>query len=509
MRNYEPAATDNLGRDMTIVRLIRLRREKQKARRCAAALVLGSIVTSITMITSTSGDSRYLVAPLLMLACLVAVYTAVLWSRDGRLPVFEVGTLLVAATFVYSAVPLLGFIAMGHQWAPWVDNRLLAYPFDAYEIALFGWRDALYLGTFIGVYLLVRRSVSARSAPLEPVPAPLIAAIVIVVAVLYAYKIAIMVGYGIDFGTPYSSTAELVARVAQMPLVLLQITVIVLAAFLVVKEALLLVMIRKWRSLKWRFILVAVLIVEVIAVAVRMGGRAEAVLLLLAFAALYDRFVRPVRLKWITIGGVLLIAGFLIQGHLRGLLTLRELTISNALTTSNEFQSLFTTSYDLYQRKHLGVLGPVPWQIYASDFYLLVPQQLLPFAKIDPAEWYLDVLGIRGKGVGFMFGVMSQAVLGLDWIELIIRGAVLGVAFGALHRWYVRHASSFWATLFYLFVGIWSFYTFRATTFWFVHFIVYEFVPVMIVIKTVEYALRRGYLVELGGRGAVYPAATQ
>jgi len=331
----------------------------------------------------------------LMLACLVAVYTAVLWSRDGRLPVFEVGTLLVAATFVYSAVPLLGFIAMGHQWAPWVDNRLLAYPFDAYEIALFGWRDALYLGTFIGVYLLVRRSVSARSAPLEPVPAPLIAAIVIVVAVLYAYKIAIMVGYGIDFGTPYSSTAELVARVAQMPLVLLQITVIVLAAFLVVKEALLLVMIRKWRSLKWRFILVAVLIVEVIAVAVRMGGRAEAVLLLLAFAALYDRFVRPVRLKWITIGGVLLIAGFLIQGHLRGLFTLRELTISNALTTSNEFQSLFTTSYDLYQRKHLGVLGPVPWQIYASDFYLLVPQQLLPFAKIDPAEWYLDVLGIR------------------------------------------------------------------------------------------------------------------
>ena len=53
--------------------------------------------------------------------------------------------------------------------------------------------------------------------------------------------------------------------------------VIVLAAFLVVKEALLLVMIRKWRSLKWRVILVTVLIGEVIAVAVRMGGRAEAV----------------------------------------------------------------------------------------------------------------------------------------------------------------------------------------------------------------------------------------
>src|SRR5438132_14210250 len=138
MRNYEPAATDNLGRDMTIVRLIRLRREKQKARRCAAALVLGSIVTSITMITSTSGDSRYLVAPLLMLACLVAVYTAVLWSRDGRLPVFEVGTLLVAATFVYSAVALLRFIAIRHQWAASRDNRSRAYPVGSDGLRLVG-----------------------------------------------------------------------------------------------------------------------------------------------------------------------------------------------------------------------------------------------------------------------------------------------------------------------------------------------------------------------------------
>jgi hypothetical protein len=132
----------------------------------------------------------------------------------------------------------------------------------------------------------------------------------------------------------------------------------------------------------------------------------------------------------------------------------------------------------------------VPWQIYVSDLYLIIPSQLLPFEKWDPAEWYLDVIGARGTGVGFMFGVMAQAVLGLDWAELVARGALLGHVSALLHRWYVRRARRFWPTLLYLFVGIWAYYTVRATSFYLVHFVVYQFGSVMAGVALLSAALR-------------------
>ena len=125
------------------------------------------------------------------------------------------------------------------------------------------------------------------------------------------------------------------------------------------------------------------------------------------------------------------------------------------------------------------------------DRYLVIPSQLLPFSKTDPAEWYLEVIGAQGTGVGFMFGVMAQAVLGFDWIELAARGALLGLLFALLHRWYVRRARRFWPTLLYLFVGIWSYYTIRATTFYLLHFVVYQFVSIMVATTVLTAALRR------------------
>ena len=49
----------------------------------------------------------------------------------------------------------------------------------------------------------------------------------------------------------------------------------------------------------------------------------------------------------------------------------------------------------------------------------------------------------------------------------------------------------FWPTLLYLFVGIWSYYTFRATSFYLLHFVVYQFVPVMVVATLLGVAVRR------------------
>jgi len=474
---------------ITIPRLLRVRRVQAHARRQALALVIVTVVVSAITLALTKTDYRYLAAPVLAMVNFGSIYVAILWNRDRRLPVFEIGTLWVASAIVYSAFPFLGFMAMGLQWSAWGDNRLFGYDFDVLEIASFGWRYVVYLASFIVVYLVIRGRKSARSTPLKPVSPQLVGTVILILFMQYAFKWGMAYGYGLNLEVPYTELRQLAQRMAETPLLLLQVTFIILAAVLLAKQAVMLMIIQSWRSLKWRFVLVAWLAIEVMTVVIRKGGRGVAVLLLLTFAVFYDRFVKPLRAKWVVIGGTLLLSGFLVQGHLRGFMTLRDLTVSNVLTTGNEFQSLFATAFDIYQRKKLETLGPVPWQVYASDLYILIPQQLLPFEKIDPSVWYLEVLGARDTGVGFMFGVMSQAVLGLDWLELAFRGALLGALFAGLHRWYVRHARSFWATLFYLFVAIWSYYTFRATSFWFMHFIVYQFIPVIVVAKTIEYTL--------------------
>jgi hypothetical protein len=207
---------------------------------------------------------------------------------------------------------------------------------------------------------------------------------------------------------------------------------------------------------------------------------------------LYHRLVKPVTFRTFFVLGALLLTAFLVAGSLR---MLQDLQASerpkNVLTTANEFQALFATAFDLYQMKENGSLPPVPWQIYAADFYLEIPSQILPFQKIDPSNWYIEIIGQSGGLTGFMFGVMSQAVLGLGWAELALRGFILALLLALLHRWYVRHATQLWPTLFYLFVAIWIYYTMRATTFWFVYYIVYRFLPVLLAAKFVEILLSR------------------
>jgi hypothetical protein len=76
-----------------------------------------------------------------------------------------------------------------------------------------------------------------------------------------------------------------------------------------------------------------------------------------------------------------------------------------------------------------------------------------------------------------MFGVLSQAILGFDWMELALRGVLLGCLLGAFHRWYVRHAARFEVTLLYVFVCVLSYSSVRAGTLYFLYPVIYRFLP--------------------------------
>lgn len=437
-------------------------------------------------------ENRPLVVPMLALGELTLLYVTVLWCRDGELPVFESGTMHVLATGAYGIIALLGFVRMQGAWDPQADARLQAYLFNAAELGSFGWRYVVYLASFAVVYLVVRGRASATGVDFAPVPRTTVTVIVVLLVVLYLARLVLLAVYGpsADLQSDPEATASVTAR--PMPYPLRQLAHNLVSALLVVKQAMLTLIVARWRCPAARLVVLAWLALAAVATAAHLGSRTNSVLLLLSFGMLYHRLVRPLSALALSAAGAALLTGFLLHGavrHSRGLEPFeREY---HPVAGANEFQAIFTNGFDLQKRRDGGVLPAVPWQIHAVDLYLTVPSQLLPFEKFEPSAWYAGAIGVADSGIGLMFGVIAQSVVGYGWIELVLRGAALATVMALLHRWYVRRASQLWPTLLYLFVATWSYFSFRATTLWPVYFVVYQFVPVLLFAKLLELALGR------------------
>jgi hypothetical protein len=465
-------------------RSVRIRRG-----RVAAMTNFLALMASAVILVFMPHDDRVIAAPMFALAAVSLLYFTILWTRDGEVPLFEVGTLLVLSTGVYGILALVGFLQMHGAWDPFSDFRLQAYPFNPSELGRFGWRCVIYLTTFVIIYLAVRRDAAVGRVRMLMPSGATVAAIASLLTALLLFKFFLHIEYGFD-AVSYEHLDELAATARRVPYLVQQVGHNLISALLIVQQAVLILLMLLWRHRLSRLVVVVWLVADAAATVAHLGSRTSTMLLILSAALIYHRLVKPISFPTIAIGGALLLAGFVLFGYVRSTV-IGEAGAGGALTTMNEFQAIFANAFDLYKRKELGTLPPVPWQIYASDLYMPIPSQLLPFPKLEPGTWYADMLGMSDTGIGLMFGVMAQAVLGLDWLELILRGAALGLLFAFMHRWYVRRAAQLWPTLFYLFLAIWTYYTFRATTFRFAYFVIYQFLPVMAAVKLFELPLKR------------------
>ena len=85
-----------------------------------------------------------------------------------------------------------------------------------------------------------------------------------------------------------------------------------------------------------------------------------------------------------------------------------------------------------------------------------------------------------------MFGVQSQAEVGWGNPELFLRGVVLALVLGLLHRQYVKRSGSFLATVSYIWLLTVIYYSYRAATFYWVTFIAFRllvFVGVFLILR--------------------------
>ena len=444
--------------------------------------VFAFLVTFFLFVVVMAGgkDMRAVLGPAVAVIAIMFWYLVVLTKRDGHLPIFEAATYFVLATTIYAAVPLLQFVMTGMEAIPGSDARLVMWRPTPQEFGGFAWRHVVLLGVFVLVYLLVRGKRLWKLHEFVRPGVPMLVSILVLIGGLTLYFFALHRYLG-----PATSVYEggVIAYV-QLPLFLQQITNVMQVMNLTLKQCLIIVLLTAWHKPSARYVLLLWMALQIAMTTVALESRAGMVILVLTFLAGYHHIVRPIRIATAFMAGTIVLGGFIVFGLLRDLgANYAFADRQQTWGAPTEFQILYGNAYDIHQRKLEGSLQDVPPQLFLSDLYRLVPSQLLPFYKWDPSVWYAKEVLKWPQEMGFMFGIVAQSVLGYDWIELIIRGALLALFYAAVHRAWRRYSGSFWATIGYLFILTWAFYAFRASSFEIFYRLVYYLLPTAITVK--------------------------
>ena len=451
----------------------------------AIALLLASMLTIFM-----TADERYVAIP--GFACVIVVLWLLmkLWDRDRKFPFIDIGVFCAVGTLVYAVFPLINYWADGLQFGILADYRLQMYHITSEELGIFHLRHFLYLFSFVIVYALFRGKGSLKLGNVRAPSRSISWIIITVFCLLSGYFLILQLFSGVNFNTSYEPEAysKNLAAIASLPLLLVQISSKLGGLLFLFKLALLFVVVRKSKKRNWQIILFIWIFLETIQALIIMGGRTGYILFLMATALFYHRMVKPLKFKFLVFAGVSLLFLFILLGLYRSYFDVEEMQAdlgrSNAgiLSSSNEFQSLLGTSYDVLQRKEAG--ADLPWYLYINDVVaILPPQQIIPVSKVAASEWYLREIGLDDTGQGFMWGVISQSVVGADWYELAIRGAILGYILALFHRWYLKHQTGFLETILYVFFCITIYCTFRNTTFSFLTNIVWQVLPFLLILR--------------------------
>jgi hypothetical protein len=466
----------------------------------ATLTILAAIGSALMALPFMTNEQRYVFAPGAACAIIFLWLFATLWARDRVVPMFDVGFFCGLATFAYSVYPLLNYWANGLEFsfADHSDNRLAWYGPSPSEIGLFHLRHVLYLFCFVLSYLWLRGRGSVVEARVERPPLETQAVIAISFIVLTAYFMFLKSLMGISYHTSYVADefAKNLEAVSSAPRWVLQFSGKLAGLLFVMKLGLLYIVVSHSRRRLWLMVLGIWVMFEVTNAFILKGARGGMVLFLLATVLLYHRLVRPLSFKQLSLIGASVFTLFMFLGLWRSYSNLEVMryeirrTEGGLFSGSNEFQALLGTAYDVAQRKAAGL--EMPWYLYINDIVdILPPQQLLPFQKVSASEWYLRELGVFGTGQGYMWGVITQAIVGLDWFELALRGFILGALLAWVQRWYRRHQSGFLETLAYVYLCIHVYYTFRNTTLSILANIVWELLPLMAIVAATTALLSR------------------
>lgn len=403
---------------------------------------------------------------------------------------FELGTIFAAIVATYALLPLGGFVLSGNSFDLSVDARLNYLSTEAGDVLAVGILYAAFLWGFCSSYGLLRPSQRVFRPGDVVISDPRLPSILVGLAVCIVLLPAAMKWMlGVQSSEDYLGTY---LELEGQPLWLRQVFGVVLASGPTMVIAALA------SALAYRRGLVLILATGVAAgVTLAMfggGSRTAAMAAVLSAIVIYSFAVRPISIKSAALLGSLMLCTFVALQYLRDFLPIDSYEGFAGLLVNGEFASLFFNGLDLMQQREWLEADSTFPNFYAVDVGRLIPQQLLPFEKVDPSRWYVTTLypGYAGAGGGLAFGAISESALGYGAPEALLRGGLLGALFSVAHKVLTAPGrQSLIRLVAYTWLVVFSYQSFRDTTFSLVARFAFNAVPGLILIATVELWLRR------------------
>jgi hypothetical protein len=449
---------------------------------------LALVTVLATFVATTTTKTLPVTTPLSIALLISTLFYWVLWRRCRRVvPWFELGAVYVAALTLYTVYPLLGFLAIGGRYAITNDIRLYLSQPSADQVSAIAWLYVFHLGAFVVAYLVVRGRLPLIKRPLR-VPS---LGVFIAVGALYLIIQGFTIFVGLFYDTSASTYLETYLVYRRLPLILAQ----AFNHLNGMKHALAMVLLAALfsRYPRTRSVIIWWIVVTALITVTRLASRTDLVLLILGSAMMYQLIVRPLSLRFVLAIAFVGLTGFIAFGVLRNATLPVGHSRFNPFEYASEFEILMGNALDLAQKQSTGSLGVLPDGFHWADLTGLVPQQLAPFQKVDPADWYVNTFypAYAAAGGGLAFGTIAEAVLTGGWVSAAARGAALGFCFAEIHRFYMRHSSHYWVLAFYVWLATLSYQSFRNRTFVLLLLFVYRFLPVMITVKVLVTVLNR------------------
>lgn len=450
----------------------------------AASLVILGAFAALT-----SSATLPVTGPLAVAMLVTTAFYWALWSRRRHaIPWFELGAVYVTAVALYTFYPLIGYLVLGGAYTPTNDNRLWAAPPTAGEMGHVAWLYVAHLAAFGAVYLGVRGRLPLRMAELRRPRWSILVSAAALYLLIEAFSIFLGLFYDMSAGD-YLQT-YLFAR--RLPLLLAQLFGHLNGVKYALAVLLLGVLFSRYQ--RTRFLIAGWIGATALITAGRLQSRTELVLLLLAATMMYHVIVRPLSVRFMVMTAAAGLAGFILLGVYRyGAAAPSGFSLFNPFVYGSEFELLFGNAIDLTRLLNTGALQNLPPGFHLADLTALIPQQIAPFPKVDPAEWYVSTFYpvYAAAGGGLAFGATAEAVLTGGWISAAARGAALGFCFAYIHRFYVRHAGSYWVLALYVWTATLCYQSFRNRTFFLLLLFVYRFLPAVVGVRVLASALSR------------------
>jgi hypothetical protein len=451
-----------------------------------SALVISGVGATAVLLLADP-EVKLVILPVLVVSWVFATFASVLYFHDGQTPLFHAGFFAAGTALVYIALPAVFFAISGFEWSQTSDQRLVSLNIQSEDVAGYVWRGALYLSAFCATYILMVRNLAKppRTSSI-PITASDVAVCVLIIAGCFFCQRAVEVAFGVSL-----SEADAVFPAdgfnPNLPLVIAQATHNIAAIQRLAKLALVVALVGLWTNRWAKFALVAFLASELFSMIALFGPRTYFAFLVLATLLAFHKLVRPIGVPVLGACVVVFLALLLAYGYAR------NYSDDVDFSTANEFQVLMVTAFHVRDMVQSGLKVPpqIPW----SELLMLIPQQLLPIEKIDPSIWYLVESGYSESGSGYMFGVQSQAEVGWGNPELFLRGVLLAVGLGFLHRQYLRRSDGFLPTVSYIWLLTVIYYSYRAATFYWVTFIAFRllvFVGIFLMLRRLVSIFRAG-----------------